>query len=119
MPKGADRTWSASVASPSDGGQQAGDGEPGSPSGGLYGCGRTARGTRGTLRTRRVRIGEKGTTPTLSFRSEFSGTTVARAVRSIHAGLPKGHEWPVRGAQITGHNVRIDQQIDFFVGTAA
>src|SRR5262249_4971677 len=72
----ADRTWSASVASPSDGGHRAGDGAPGSPAGGLHGCGRTAQGTPGTLRTRQlVQIGEKGTTPNLSFRSEFSGTT--------------------------------------------
>jgi len=51
---------------------------------------------------------------TLSSSPPFN--TRAHDVRH-EVSVERHSEWTVRGAQITGHNVRIDEQIDFFVGT--
>jgi hypothetical protein len=52
MPRGVDRRWSASVASPSAAGHPAGDEAPGPQAAGRYGYGTTAPRMRGRRRTR-------------------------------------------------------------------
>src|SRR3989441_9508410 len=93
MPRGVDRRWSASVASPSPAGRSAGDGAPGSQAAGPRGCGTTARETRKRRRTRcGARVDGGRTTPSVSMRSRFAGTTGVDVPHLVSSSRAQPHE---------------------------
>src|SRR5262245_55313440 len=91
--RGVDRTWSASVASPSAAGRSPGDGAPGSQAARPCGCGTTARATRRCRRTRcGVRVDGGSTAPSVSITWRFARTTGLLDAPQRPAKSPERHD---------------------------